>query len=194
MGPLPNVSEASATSEHFRWEPEGDTHPGNVPEAPATNESAEWVTAAAPPPERKRPWGVVLGAGIFALCATTFAVFSISRRASPEPIVVHPVQAQTPRGMTATEVLLHVKVSPPTAEVSLDGKRVDQWPARLPRSSQTHRLVVTALGFQTETRSFSAQESRSFDVRLGRASPPARTPQRGPAKKRVLRGPVERSL
>src|SRR5262249_40057512 len=75
--------------------------------------------------------------------------------------------------------MVHVRltVTPADAHLELDGRPVSGSPLLLPRSSETHLLVVTADGYRRRQVPIVASADRSLRIDLVRASrPPAALP------------------
>jgi hypothetical protein len=92
----------------------------------------------------------------------------------PPDLAPIPVPATVP-----DTILLAVTVSPPEARVLIDGQAMPSNPfvARFPRSLDTHRIRVTAPGFQSKERLVSFGDNVTLDVSLSPAaadSPAAR--------------------
>ena len=122
--------------------------------------------------------------------------------------------APSPEPTAPAEITIRLELHPEGAIVEFDGIKASGSTLRVPRSERAHRLVISAVGYATETRSIEAradtllslslrrQESPSgrlvAPVSTARASsptpPPAATevPLLPPAKK--LKGPVETNL
>jgi hypothetical protein len=73
--------------------------------------------------------------------------------------------AVVPPGPAMIEVEL--SVTPARAEVRLDGEVVT-WPVELPSDGAEHRLEISARGYQSEERTFTADRDQSLEVLLRR--------------------------
>jgi serine/threonine-protein kinase len=175
-----------------------------------TLEQASLETAAAEPPvARSRVWLVLAAAAIVIPAAVIMVLSRPSQAPSPEPLPA--LHAASAEARSAPQVRLRLVVQPPTARVELDGVITKNAELVLPRSEQSHELVVSASGYTSQKRSFRAVTDGELVVELApepsvpvraaappagrRAAPASRT---APSAKAVEPakplGPLERSL
>lgn len=68
-------------------------------------------------------------------------------------------------------IRITIKVTPESAKVTLDGKVSPARPIVLPRSAQTHRLRVSAKGYQPEEIPVPANSNQTLVINLKRKEP-----------------------
>jgi hypothetical protein len=111
---------------------------------------------------------------------------------SPPPPTPEPTQASPtpPPAPAADTVSVHLLLKPEHARVVLDGLATRANPLVLPKDNLSHKLVIAAPGYYTETREFRAQMDGEVAVTLRpEKSRTASRPQTGAGKK--VEGPVE---
>jgi serine/threonine protein kinase len=113
-----------------------------------------------PPARATRRWPQVL-IGAFVLGALVAAVPLGLRRLRPPP---------SQPAMPTIEIRLDV--TPAHAVAVWDGRRLAEQTVRLPADRSTHRLTVSAPGFQPIERTITADQSASIVVMLAPAAPP----------------------
>jgi hypothetical protein len=102
------------------------------------------------------------------------SVQALAPEPDPEPqpeaeVELPPDLAPIPVPATVPDtILLAVTVSPPDAEVRIDGQAMPSNPfvARFPRSADTHRIRVTAPGYQSKERLVSFGDNVTLDLSL----------------------------
>jgi serine/threonine protein kinase len=136
------------------------------------------VTEAAPPVEGPAP-----SAAPAPTPAPTPSPVTLPSTA-PEPASPAPTDSATEKPATASGNLL-VRSTPPGAAVFVDGTRRGATPLTLQQVALgTRRVRLQRDGYTTEERQVTLTEdrpSRSLDIRLTRAAPPARTAAPAPA-------------
>jgi serine/threonine-protein kinase len=82
-------------------------------------------------------------------------------------------------------VKIHLKIEPAEARIEIDGLGTDRNPIELPRSAEEHRLVATAPGFRTGSKTFRAQvDGSTLELHLQPVTPSPAAPGPGFAAKR----------
>jgi len=111
---------------------------------------------------------------------------SLSTQEAPR-VLSSPVPASPPQRVKLPSIIaLRLYLDPPHATVSLDGVEVKGPQIHLPRASRTHRLVVSAPGYETVTREILAADDAELSFSLVRRAP---LPTPAPVRKEPLPEP-----
>jgi eukaryotic-like serine/threonine-protein kinase len=120
--------------------------------------------------------------------------------AAAEPAATEPAGASAGGGAgpqaaeAPATVELHLAVTPPEAQVEVDGVATQQRSLRLPRSNEVHRLVVTAPGYAPATRDVRAISDGTIAVKLTRRGASPRPTERTKPEVTGGQSPRERDL
>lgn len=103
-----------------------------------------------------------------------------AQETKPAPVTTEVVEKPDP---AATEIELSVSVSPSKAEITIDGEPVaNPFKGSFPKDDQSHKLVVSAKGYQTVEREVDFKTNRALDLVLEKEKPVAVARPRGPAR------------
>jgi hypothetical protein len=167
------------------WPPDEKPNPFDDPEdkTPVAPPPSLAMLASAGAPWYSRHRYLLIGVGGLFLILLAFV--GGLRASSPPPSVVPAVAVATPLPLgpapapvaapLADTIVLSVTVSPPTAQVLLDGQLMPSNPflTRFPRSAATHRLRAAAPGFQAKERWISFADNVMLDLSLSPVDPSA---------------------
>ncbi len=129
------------------------------------------------------------------------AAAPVDPKPEPEP---RPEQKPDPVAQPAAQIVkLTLDVGPPGAIVELNGVATSANPIELPKGDRTHKLVVSAKGYVSQTREVVALMDGSVRIHLEKDEPRPQgkikkpvvpTPVKEPEKKIKVQGPVEKTL
>jgi hypothetical protein len=91
----------------------------------------------------------------------------VDRRLRPAPVAAGAASEAPPPPMVE-RVTVEVDVSPATATVALDGRRLDSLSVELVRSNDRHTLRATRDGYAAATLQFVADDSKTVQLKLNR--------------------------
>ncbi|MFS8067443.1 MAG: PEGA domain-containing protein, partial [Byssovorax sp.] len=186
--------------------------------------SSRPVLPAVSPPRRRR--AVALGSAILLLATGMIYLAAAPREAprsvtvstGPAPEITSPpadaeVLAARVEPTAPAEITIRLELQPEGAIVELDGVRSPGTTLRLPRSEGAHTLVISAPGYETETRSIEARADTLLSLSLRKHESPTRRPvapastaraasptpppaatEATPPTAKKLKGPVETDL
>ena len=146
--------------------------------APATSATVEsaMLAASSAPWASKRTAIVSLGAGALVLGAVLVgSTLHVGRPGAPDVVTAPAVAAPAPAPHESDSVDLVVRVTPASAQITIDGASVITNPfhARYPRDGQVHHVAASADGYDTKLEDVKFSNDVSIDVSLNRLpSPP----------------------
>jgi serine/threonine-protein kinase len=142
---------------------------------------ASLPASAAPSETEAVPWGktrraVVLGGAVGAL-ALTVGLFAVTWHGAPEPVAQDsPAPALAPAAAPVLPETLDllVRVSPPGAQIALDGVPLGSNPfrGRFPRDGLVHHVGASADGYDTKLEDVTFGGDLSIDLSLDRHATP----------------------
>lgn len=125
---------------------------------------------------------IVFASGTGAETDKSTAASAATPAAAPTSVTTEVVSKPDP---TATEIELAISVNPAKAEITIDGKPVDNpFTGSFPKDDAEHKLVVGAKGYQTVERTLDFKTSRTLDLVLDKEKPVAITRPRIPAPRK----------
>jgi len=132
---------------------------------------------------------IVAGSAIFAAAGLVLGTLALrssrdhGERTPAEQVEdLGPPAPSTPSEPQPNTVEVRFAVHPPNARVAIDGVLARENPVRLPRSNQTHEVVVSAPGHATARRTFQALVDGEVVVELEPAREGEPAPKRPPRK------------
>ena len=174
-------------------------HEARSPQSTLTRTAAEMLPVEDAPSSTRRPMGAIAGVAVAALLGAGVVAWRMKQHreqlmpvadkpaatvATPLPTTPTPTQPMpaptpptaNPTSATTTDaaqVKLEVRVTPETAQLTLDGKPLaNPFAGSLPRDTATHELTAKAPGWKTQTRTVTLDRDRAVELALVRDARP----------------------